>query len=118
MQAVAQTTSFPGALVTDSGIETDPEKIQAIGEWPTPTSVTEVRSFVGLCSYRMKVSTKDFAAIAGPLHALTGKKCPAFAGLDACQTAFEELRRRLVDSTYRGDATERRAVQIEHRRFK
>ena len=87
---------FLGHIVTDFGNETDPEKIQAIAEWPTPTSVTEVRSFVGLCSYYRRF-VKDFAAIAGPLHALTGKNA-RFCWTDACQTAFEELRRRLVNS--------------------
>ena len=87
---------FLGHIVTDSGIETDPEKIQAIADWPTPTSVTEVRSFVGLCSYYRRF-VKDFAFICGPLHALTGKNA-RFSWTDACQTAFEELKKRLVSS--------------------
>ena len=42
---------FLGHVLSADGISTDPEKIRAVVTWPTPTSVTEVRSFVGLCSY-------------------------------------------------------------------
>uniref|UniRef100_H3AFS8 Gypsy retrotransposon integrase-like protein 1 n=1 Tax=Latimeria chalumnae TaxID=7897 RepID=H3AFS8_LATCH len=41
-------------------------------EWPSPTSPTEVRAFLGLCSYYHHF-IKDFAHIA-PLHKLTQKR--------------------------------------------
>ena len=37
--------------MSKDGIEVDPAKVKAILEWPTPTSVTEVRSFLGLAGY-------------------------------------------------------------------
>ncbi len=54
--------SFLGRIVSAAGLSTDPEKVRAVQEWPTPTSVEEVRSFLGLadfCYYR-KMSTLNF----------------------------------------------------------
>ena len=42
--------TFLGHVITADGISTDPQKIQAVVEWPTPTCVREVRAFVGLAS--------------------------------------------------------------------
>ena len=83
-------------MVSDQGVETDPEKIKAVAEWPTPRSVADVRSYIGLCSYYRRF-VKDFAAIAGPLHAMTGKNV-RFHWTTACQEAFDELKRRLISS--------------------
>ena len=43
--------TFLGHLVSEKGISTAPEKVKSVQEWPIPTNVSEVRSFVGLCSY-------------------------------------------------------------------
>ena len=42
--------SFLGHLVSESGISVDPEKVKSVQNWPVPETVTEARSFVGLCS--------------------------------------------------------------------
>ena len=42
---------FLGYVVIVKGIEVDEEKVKAIKEWPTPKSITEVRSFHGLVSF-------------------------------------------------------------------
>ena len=41
---------FLGHVISSEGVSTDPAKIDAVKNWPVPTSVTEVRSFLGLCS--------------------------------------------------------------------
>jgi len=43
--------SFLGFVVSAAGIETQSEKVKCVVEWPTPSNLHEVRSFLGLCSY-------------------------------------------------------------------
>ena len=43
--------SFLGHIVSKEGISADPEKIKAVQTWPVPKNVSEVRSFLGFCSY-------------------------------------------------------------------
>ena len=52
---------------------TDPVKIEAVKERPTRTSVTQVRSFLGLAAYYRRF-IKDFSKIATPLHQLQKRK--------------------------------------------
>ncbi|WP_163008890.1 reverse transcriptase family protein, partial [Streptomyces sp. S5] len=40
-----------GFVVSAKGIEVDEEKVEAIQDWPTPTSMNQVRSFHGLASF-------------------------------------------------------------------
>jgi len=79
-----------GHVISNEGIGTDPEKTEAVANWPTPTTIAEVRSFVGLAScYRRFV--RDFAKIASPLHELT-KKDAKFHWIAEYQEAFERLK--------------------------
>ena len=42
---------YLGHIISEEGIYLDPEKIEAIMNWPTPRNVTDVRSFMGLAGY-------------------------------------------------------------------
>ena len=88
--------TFLGYVVSAKGIETDPEKVRVVQEWPAPANISEVRSFIGLCSYYRKF-VKSFAELAAPLHDLT-KKNARFRWEAAHQSAFEELKGRLISS--------------------
>ena len=57
---------FLGHMVTSRGLEKDPSKIQAIQEWQRPTTVNQVRQFMGLCGFLRKF-IKNFATIAAPI---------------------------------------------------
>ena len=57
---------FLGFVVSAQGIQVDEEKVQAIQEWPSPTSVSNVRSFHGLASFYRRF-VKDFSTLAASL---------------------------------------------------
>ena len=61
--------AFLGHVVSKDGIQVDSKKIEAITEWLRPTTVTEVRSFLGLAGYYRRF-VKDFSKIAAPLTRL------------------------------------------------
>ena len=89
----ATEAEYLGHVVSEQGISTHPDKIAAVQNWQTPTNVTELRSFVGFCSYYRRF-VKNFALIAKPLHDLT-KKGTNFVWSDQCQTSFDNLRKEL-----------------------
>jgi hypothetical protein len=87
---------YLGHVVTSDGIATDPDKVRVIDEWYTPTSVRDVRSFLGLASYYRRY-VKGFSQIACPLYNLL-KKNTAFHWTDQCEEAFRTLKRCLTSS--------------------
>jgi len=58
---------FLGYVVTAQGIEMDEEKVKAIRDWPTPKSISEVRSFHGLTSF-YRCFVKDFNTLVASLN--------------------------------------------------
>ena len=65
------------------------EKIRAIREWLKPRNVTELRGFIGICTYYWKF-VKGFSQLAAPLTDLTRKG--TFSWWDTTQRAFDRLK--------------------------
>ena len=84
---------FLGHVVSNEGIETDPEKIRLIVQWPKPSNLGELRSFLGLAGYYRRY-VRDYSKIAAPLTELT-KKSVRFSFDENCCRAFETLKTRL-----------------------
>lgn len=45
---------YNGHIVSQNGIKTDPEKIEKVQNWPTPTTPEEIRKFIGFAGYYRK----------------------------------------------------------------
>ena len=63
---------YLGHVVSGSGGTPEPSKIQAIAQWPTPTTPKELRAFLGLTGFYRKF-VRHYAAIASPLTSLLCK---------------------------------------------
>ena len=63
---IQEKVGFLGHVVSADGIETDPEKIDKIKKWPTPSNADELRSFLAFAGYYRR-SIKDFSKITRPL---------------------------------------------------
>lgn len=61
--------TYLGHVVSAEGVETDPEKIRVLKEWPIPKSLKDLRSFLGFTSYYRRF-VPGYASIAKPLNDL------------------------------------------------
>lgn len=87
---------YLGHVVSPLGVAVDPEKVEAVLDWPVPKDKHELRSFLGLCTYYRRF-VHGFANIAKPLTKLTeeGRK---YSWDEGCNDAFEDLKRALTSA--------------------
>ena len=83
-------------MVFADGIYVDPQKVEAVASWEQPTTVTEVRSFLGLAGYYHRF-IEGFSKIARPLHCLT-RKGVKFEWTDRCEGSFQTLKEKLTSA--------------------
>ena len=93
----------------------DEEKIVAITSWPLPTTVTQVRSFLGLAGFYRRF-VRDFSTIAAPLHELT-KNGVLFRWGPSQQQAFDALKF-LILTRHSSSSVMRAALGLEECSFK
>jgi hypothetical protein len=86
--------SFLGHVITKEGIAVDPGKVRDVLNWKPPTTVSEIRSFLGLAGYYRRF-IEGFPKIVKPLTSLL-EKDKKFEWSEACQNSFDELRKRLT----------------------
>lgn len=77
---------YLGHIVSENGVETDPQKIEAIKTWPSPKNLKELRSFLGFSGYYRRF-IKDYANIVKPLNELTAGYPPL---QKSCRTKSKE----------------------------
>jgi len=80
---------FLGHILSEEGIVVDPSKVQEVMDWKAPTSVSEVRSFLGLAGYYRRF-IPVFSKIAKPMTSLL-QKDHKFVWTEGCELAFRTL---------------------------
>ena len=96
---------YLGHVVSDQGVSTDPSKVEVVANWSTPTTISDLRSFLGFASYYRRF-VEGFAKLAAPLHKLvaelTGKKSRGSERAvgenwsEECHRSFEALKSKLT----------------------
>lgn len=94
-QLAQDKVSFLGHVISKDGLRPDSRKLDKVKDWPIPRTPTEVRAFVGLCSYYRRF-VKNFAQKAAPLHSLT-QKGVVFKWTPECDDAFFSLKLALTE---------------------
>ena len=81
---------FLGHVISDKSLGTEDDKIERVRDWATPKSATNIRGFLGLCSYYRRF-VRGFTGIASSLHTLTHTNV-RFSWSDERQIAFDTLK--------------------------
>jgi hypothetical protein len=83
-----------GHTISQYGIVVDPDKVQEVMKWKPPTTIRQIRSFLGLAGYYRRF-IPDFSRIAKPMIELL-KKGSKFEWGQKCEDAFHTLRQHLT----------------------
>ena len=88
---------YVGYVIRANGIRMDPKKLDTVSNWPTPTSIKDVQSFLSFTNfYRHFID--NYAKIVLPLNALTKKSNAEFNWTSDAHTAFEALRSAILSA--------------------
>lgn len=90
---------YLGYVVDSNGLHADPEKVEAIVNYPAPKNRKEVRRFLGTASWYRRF-IPNFSTLASPLNQLTsqGKNAPPFLWSAQADAAFKSLKDCLVST--------------------
>lgn len=94
---------FLGHVLSEKGTEVQDTKVAMVRNWPAPRNLTELRSFLGLCSYYRRFIA-GFADIAALLHRLQRKNV-AFQWTEEQDGAFSRLKEALISAPVLGMPT-------------
>jgi hypothetical protein len=78
--------AFLGHIISNGGISVDPSKVQDVLSWNAPTSVGDIKSFLGLERYYRR-SIEGFSKISKPMTELL-EKDKKFEWMPACEASF------------------------------
>jgi hypothetical protein len=91
---------FLDHVLSAAGIEVQSDKVTCVRDWPRPTNLTELRAFLGTCSYYRRFIV-GFADLATPLHFLQRKHVP-FQWTSKQEEAFNRLKEKLTSAPVLG----------------
>ena len=98
-------------IIEEGKISIDPTKLAGIRDWPVPTTVKQVQSFLGFGNFYRKFIS-HYSDLAKPLNDLT-KKDQKFEWTNECQNAFDLLKKRFTEEPVLMMPDQSRPFQIE-----
>ena len=87
---------YLGVMISPNGVAMDPEKVKVILEWPAPTTVKELQSFLGFANFYRRF-IDNYSGITKALTSLLKKNNP-YEWTDACENAFQILKRSFTEA--------------------
>jgi hypothetical protein len=87
---------YLGHVISGEGVATDPNKVQAVMEWKTPTNIRQLRGFLGLTGYYWRF-IQHYGIINRPLTELP-KKNQTFHWSTEAEQAFQILKQKMVQA--------------------
>ncbi len=85
--------TFLGHVVSAEGVRTETAKVEAVQNFPIPTTLKDIQRFLGLAGWYHRF-IPHFSEIAAPLHSLKNKNV-AWEWTMECQQAFDKLKKAL-----------------------
>lgn len=99
-QFFRESLNYLGFVVDKNGLRTNPDKVEAMVNYPRPKNSTEVKRFLGLASWYRRF-VPHFSTIVSPLNELLkggkGKKLP-IQWNDVAEKAFQDVKQALVSA--------------------
>jgi hypothetical protein len=86
---------YLGMILEEGKVSMDPTKLIGIKQWPEPTTVKQVRSFLGFGNFYRRF-IRSYSNVARPMNELL-QKDKKFEWTEETQTAFDELKKRFTE---------------------
>lgn len=84
-------TTFLGYFFSPEGEAMDDRKVQAVLNWPCPTTVKEMQRFLGFANFHRRF-IRDFSSVASPLTSMIRRKGSHLSWSSAVEKAFNHLK--------------------------
>lgn len=88
---------FLGHVLSRDGIKVDPNKTRVVNDWPKPTSLTDLRAFLGLANYFRRF-IQGYSSMVAPLTTLMAKNKSLEDWSHECDVAFAAVKQALSDA--------------------
>ncbi|KAL0152509.1 hypothetical protein M9458_052232 [Cirrhinus mrigala] len=84
-------TSFLGYQVSHQGVKMDSTKVQAVTDWPQPSTIKELQRFLGFANF-YRHFIRNYSTIASPLTSLLKNKPKKLCWTEEASHAFNTLK--------------------------
>ena len=112
LELAKDSITFMGHVISKEGISTDPQKVKAISDLPTPKNAKDIRRILGMVQYLARY-IPNLTSTAYPLQNLLKKDVP-FTWAESQKTAFQKLKDAIAGSPTLAMYDHRKELTLEN----